>query len=153
MPPLTFPRHMRLSRGGDFLAVRNRGVRVNAGPLLVYGLPTALKHPRLGLGVSTRAGNAVRRNAIKRRLREAFRLGWRDWPEAVKAGDHGDAKPQAAEGDGGTASSGGYDVVISVRAHEPLKVEAYQQLLLTAVRELDVTWRKKSRQRQSRSGD
>jgi hypothetical protein len=135
---------MRLSRGGDFLAVRNRGVRVNAGPLLVHGFPTALHHPRLGLGVSTRAGNAVRRNAVKRRLREAFRLGWRDWPAAPLPGD-----AQEIE----TATKGAYDVLISVRAHEPLEVEKYQLLLLTAVREVDATWRKKLRQRQLRRKD
>ena len=145
MPLLTFPRQMRLSRGGDFLAVRNRGVRVNTGPLLVYGLPTTLKHPRLGLGVSTRAGNAVRRNAIKRRLREAFRLGWRAWPMASNW-ENAQAKPQAAE-------VVAYDVVVSVRAHEPLKVEAYQELLLTAVRELDATWRKKLQRQPKKNGE
>lgn len=135
---------MRLSRGSDFLAVRNRGVRVNAGPLLLHGLPTALQHPRLGLGVSTRAGNAVRRNAVKRRLREAFRLGWRDWPAAPLFDD---AQASGAE------KNGAYDVVISVRAHDPLEVDKYQQLLLTAMREVDDTWRKKLRQRQSRRKD
>lgn len=42
--------------------------------LVVNGCFNEMGHPRLGLSVSRRVGNAVKRNAWKRRIREAFRL-------------------------------------------------------------------------------
>jgi len=39
--------------------------------------------PRLGLAVGRRMGNAPRRNRIKRRLREVFRLSLPDLPRGV----------------------------------------------------------------------
>ena len=42
--------------------------------LVVYAMPNDLPYARLGLTVGRKHGNAVRRNGIKRLLREAFRL-------------------------------------------------------------------------------
>ncbi len=42
--------------------------------LVVYAAPNGLPYARLGLTVGRRHGEAVRRNRIKRLLREAFRL-------------------------------------------------------------------------------
>ncbi|HVP12276.1 MAG TPA: ribonuclease P protein component [Phycisphaerae bacterium] len=52
------------------------GGRRSAGNdlLVVYALPNDLPWTRLGLTVGRKHGNAVRRNRIKRLLREAFRL-------------------------------------------------------------------------------
>src|SRR5262245_15651671 len=118
-PRLTFPRTMRLNRGRHFMAVYESRARVNTGPLLVHALPNDLPYSRLGLAISRRIGKAVTRNAIKRRLREAFRLMQHDWPR-------------------------GYDVVISVRAHEPMKLASYQQALAQAMRSLHNIWLSKS---------
>ncbi|MBZ0137704.1 MAG: ribonuclease P protein component [Planctomycetes bacterium] len=41
--------------------------------LVIHWLDNDLGHPRLGLVVGTRYGNAVRRNRFKRRIRELFR--------------------------------------------------------------------------------
>lgn len=47
-------------------------------------LPNRSSHSRLGLSVSKRNGNAVRRNRIKRMIREAYRLT--RWEIESKAG-------------------------------------------------------------------
>ena len=41
--------------------------------MIVYAVENDCRHPRLGLTVSKRVGNAVVRNRWKRRLREIFR--------------------------------------------------------------------------------
>jgi ribonuclease P protein component len=46
---------------------------VLADPLVALALPNALRATRLGITVSSKVGNAVTRNRIRRRLREIFR--------------------------------------------------------------------------------
>ncbi len=122
MPPdasrFTFPRSRRLSGQRVFAAVYGARVRKHAGPLVVYGRPNELGFTRLGLSVSRRVGIAVRRNRIKRLLREAFRLNQHDWPR-------------------------GYDLVVSVRPHEAMPRDEYERWLSAAVRAMDKAWRKK----------
>ena len=118
MHRLTFPRRMRLGHGRDFSRAYAGQVRRAAGPLLVFAIPNELPHPRLGLSVSRRVGNAVRRNLIKRRLREAFRLGQNELPA-------------------------GYDLVVVVRPHDPLPLEEYARLLTGVAAHLAERWRKR----------
>jgi ribonuclease P protein component len=82
---LTFPKSARLRRRSEFLAVKGHGRSFAEGPLaaswaprkpdetrVAPGAPPAVA--RVGLAVSSKVGNSVIRNRIKRRLREAVRL-------------------------------------------------------------------------------
>jgi ribonuclease P protein component len=91
----------------DFAKIFSTGVRRTFGPLLFHVSENAIGHSRLGLSIPKRVGNAVRRNRIKRRCREAFRLS-KDVLPAM-------------------------DIIITVRPHEELSLESYTQLLLKAV--------------------
>jgi ribonuclease P protein component len=67
-------RQYRLRRNSDFQRVRRLG-KFHASPLMVLAfLQNELDHSRFGFVVSKRLGKAVRRNKIKRRMREATRL-------------------------------------------------------------------------------
>lgn len=113
----TFPRKLRLTSATQFQAVYDRSVRVSVDPLLVYATPNELDHPRLGLAISRRAGGAVQRNAVKRRLREAFRLLQHDLPQ--------------------------FDFIISAKKHEPLEPASYHALLASAAEQLARKWAKR----------
>ncbi len=79
-PRPTFPKSVRLLRKADFDEVFAWKLSAADGNLVVYGKPNALGHARLGLVVSRKVGNAVRRNRWKRVLREAFRLSRAELP-------------------------------------------------------------------------
>ena len=120
MPPsYRFPKSLHLRLPSEFDAVYAGKTRESRGPLTVYGLPNALAHPRLGMSVSRKVGTAVKRNRIRRLLREAFRLLQHDLPR-------------------------GYDWVVVVRPHEPLILAEYQKLLQAMLVRLHNTWSKRT---------
>lgn len=73
----TLPGSLRLKSQRDFRSVYGRGRRASGDWVTVVVWPRRqgeVPAPRLGLSVSKDHGGAVRRNKLKRVLREAFRL-------------------------------------------------------------------------------
>src|SRR5688572_20071284 len=120
--PHTLPKSRHLRSPAEFAAVYDAKVRESRGPLMAYAKPNDLGHPRLGMSVSRKVGIAVRRNRIRRLLREAFRLMQHDLPA-------------------------GYDFVVVVRAHEPAMLADYQKLLSGLFVRLHQTWQRRSKPR------
>ncbi len=72
--PLKFTRDMRIKQGRDFTRIRQKGLRLVHGCLIVNWLKTSPDSPcRLGVVTSGKIGNAVIRNRARRLMREAFR--------------------------------------------------------------------------------
>ncbi len=119
-PPLHFRRRHRLSGSLEFGAVYEAKVRKRCGPLTVFARPNDLGHPRLGLSVGRRVGNAVTRHAIKRRLREAFRHLQHEHERS-------------------------YDLVVNVAPHDPVRgMSDYAEALGECWAKLDNEWRKRA---------
>lgn len=73
----TQPATLRLRTQRDFRSVYGRGRRASGDWLTVVvwlRRPGEIPAPRVGLSVSKEHGGAVRRNKLKRVLREAFRM-------------------------------------------------------------------------------
>jgi ribonuclease P protein component len=117
-----FPRELRVIQARHFALVFDGGVRMTAGPLVVWGAPNQVGHCRLGLAISRRVGTAPVRNRLRRLIRESFRLMRDDLPHDPH----------------------GYDVVVSARRHEPLTLQQYRTALDRAVLAVDRRWQEKS---------
>jgi len=61
-----------LTDSPEFDRVYRQGVAYRGDLLSVHSFPNDLETARLGLSVSKKVGNAVQRNAVRRRLREVF---------------------------------------------------------------------------------
>ena len=114
-PDYSLPATLRVIRTRHFDRVFATRVRTTVGPLVVWAAPNELEHCRLGLAISRRAGNAVTRNRIRRLVRESFRLLQHGLPR----------EPH------------GYDLVVSVRRHEPLSLDGYSGAFRRVVETLD----------------
>ncbi|MEM7034389.1 MAG: ribonuclease P protein component [Chloroflexota bacterium] len=67
-------RRYRLRKNADFQQVRRRGQSKSNRIIVLIALPNNLNHSRFGFAVNKRVGKAVKRNKIKRQMREAARL-------------------------------------------------------------------------------
>jgi ribonuclease P protein component len=73
-PPLDFPRACRLVRRVDYDAVYRAGRRKSSREFTIFLRPNGLGVSRFGWSIKKTLGTAVRRNRIRRRLREIVRL-------------------------------------------------------------------------------
>jgi ribonuclease P protein component len=60
-------------RRPQFVKVQEEGAKVAVDPLLALALRNQVGTTRMGFTVTTKVGNAVVRNRIRRRLRELYR--------------------------------------------------------------------------------
>ncbi|MEE4244076.1 MAG: ribonuclease P protein component [Kangiellaceae bacterium] len=76
-----FPRELRVLRGIEFSNVFAKPLRIGNKAFTVLARKNNLNHPRLGLAIAKKQVKlAVKRNLIKRKVRESFRLTQRDIP-------------------------------------------------------------------------
>lgn len=82
-PRFRLTREQRVRSSLDFAAIYDKRQRAGDDHLLVFAAKNGLSHSRLGLSVSKKHGNAIRRAELKRRLREAFRLSQHELPSGL----------------------------------------------------------------------
>ncbi|QDT28511.1 Ribonuclease P protein component [Gimesia panareensis] len=102
----------RIRSQQDFAAVYNARQRAGDQNLLLFAIRNQLDHSRLGVSVSRKNGNAIRRARKKRLLREAFRLVRHQMPSNL-------------------------DIIAIPRPTEEGDLQAYQKSLLRLARKLD----------------
>jgi ribonuclease P protein component len=75
-----FPKHMRLLKRCDFLKVQNKGDKFCTPSLIILVRSNTKGNTRLGISVSKKFGNSVKRNHFKRSVREVFRRNQQLFP-------------------------------------------------------------------------
>jgi len=83
MPDLSFRPEHRVRKQEDFERIYQARIFAADDVLIANGDGNNLPHPRLGLSVSKKVGNAVVRNRWKRLIREAFRLNREQLPAGI----------------------------------------------------------------------
>lgn len=117
-----FPRARRLSGRRAFSRVFGSRCSESDRFLVVYVAANALPYSRLGLSVGKKHGNAVRRNRIKRLIREAFRLEYPSIPV-------------------------GYDLVCVPKAGADASLEAYRNAVQRVTARAVTRWKSRQRNR------
>lgn len=74
MKSFSFPRIERLLNRKDFVNLNRSGKRHGTAHFTVISKQNGLGMNRLGITVSKKIGNAVKRNKVKRLIREFYRL-------------------------------------------------------------------------------
>ncbi len=83
--PNVFPKSLRLRSRREFLIVQDTGTKVSADCVLALVKPNGQpdSETRVGLTVSSKVGNAVVRNRVRRKLRELFRTRRSELPRGL----------------------------------------------------------------------
>jgi len=76
----SFPKNERVLNRKDFVNLNQSGKRYQTAHFTLLLKQNGLGITRLGITVSKKTGNAVKRNKVKRLIREFFRLHKRDFP-------------------------------------------------------------------------
>ena len=109
---LFFPRALRLTKKSEFESVyasrQCRGTKY----MMFHAKENGLSQSRIGISIPKRVGNAVVRNTLKRRLREAFRLVQHEIPQ-------------------------GYDLVVSIHKNVNPSRKSLEILMLSILQEYD----------------
>ncbi|MGC8552032.1 MAG: ribonuclease P protein component [Phycisphaerae bacterium] len=109
-PRLRLTRSLRLPGGPRVDGIFKKGRRRTHHPLMACAVRRDdAGSMRLAISIGKKSGNAVKRNAIRRRIREAYRLWQQEWPP-------------------------GWDVLLVVRPHKCLTVQEYYQRLQSLLR-------------------
>jgi len=110
-----FRRSQRVVGKADFDRILRKGLRATNERLTIWVLPNDAAGTRLGLIVGRQHGRAVRRNRLKRLLREAFRLSQHELPA-------------------------GFDLICSPRVGVHLTLAACRESLLRLAQRLARRW-------------
>ena len=70
----TFPSDFRLLKAEEFRRIRESGRKIHTAHFVVYVVAHSENGARVGITVSRKVGNSVKRNRVKRLVREFFRL-------------------------------------------------------------------------------
>ena len=81
MKSFSLPKNERLLNRKDFVNLNRSGKRYRTKHFTVICKENGLDVSRLGITVNKKIGNAVKRNKVKRLVREFFRLNKRDAPK------------------------------------------------------------------------
>jgi ribonuclease P protein component len=79
MEKRTFSKNERIRKRKEYLTIDKQGVRSYSDNFIIIVSRNESGAKRLGITVSKKVGNAVRRNRIKRLIREFFRLNKADF--------------------------------------------------------------------------
>jgi ribonuclease P protein component len=81
MGSFSFPKSIKILNRSDYVNANRSGRRIHTKYFTVILKQNGLGSTRLGVIVSKKTGNAVKRNRVKRLIRELFRLNKSRFPQ------------------------------------------------------------------------